>query len=320
MFPRVTARRRAVVAVAALVVGVVGCTSSEARLTALGEADEDGADRAVSTSSSPASAATAVVHASFAQAPAADATETAVRIDPPYTDCQRIAAAAGAGHPETSTQVVVRTAGWSDTIATVELAERIGDAWVCSGTMTARVGRSGVRPLLDRRSGDGTTPAGVFPLATMTAPDGQRFSFFGNSPDPGVGAGTYRRVQPGDCFGAVPGTAGYGHLRFDTSCPGPDDEYLPAVTGAYAHAALIGANMEPDVSGDEPGEIPYASAIFLHRFSYVSGESGATKPTSGCVSLALADLTTVLVALRPGTQFVIGPTGWLLDQLDVPTR
>lgn len=178
--------------------------------------------------------------------------------------------------------------------------------------MSARVGRSGLRPLLDRRSGDGTTPAGVFPLATMTAYDGQQFSFFGNAPDPGVTAGTYRRVTAGDCFGATPNTAGYGHLRFDTSCPGPDDEYLPRFVSSYSNAALIGANMEPSVSGDEAGEIPYASAIFLHRHSYVSGASGETRPTAGCVSLAQAELSAVLLAMTRDAVFVIGPTEWLI--------
>jgi L,D-peptidoglycan transpeptidase YkuD (ErfK/YbiS/YcfS/YnhG family) len=241
------------------------------------------------------------------------ATQPAVRVDPPFSDCQRIAMSVGVTQPSTTTQVIVRTAQWTDTTAVLEMATLIDHTWVCSAPMTARVGRNGVRPLLQRRSGDGTTPAGVFELATMTAPDGQRFSFFGNSADPGVTAGTYRRVQVGDCFGATPGTSGYGHLRYDTSCPGPDDEYLPDFTAAYSNAALIGANMEPDVSGDAPGETPYASAIFLHRFTYVSGQSGATKPTSGCVSLAQADLTAVLVGLATGTQFVIGPTEWLLD-------
>jgi L,D-peptidoglycan transpeptidase YkuD (ErfK/YbiS/YcfS/YnhG family) len=178
--------------------------------------------------------------------------------------------------------------------------------------MTARLGSDGVRPLELRRSGDGTTPAGVFPLGRMTAWDGQVFSVFGNSPDPGVSAGPYRKVRDGDCFGATPNHPDYGHLVFrdPANCPGPDDEYLPAITGAYEHAALIGANMEPDVSGDAPGEIPYASAIFLHRVSYDS--AGATKPTSGCVSLRHADLVSVLRALRPGVLFAIGETNWLL--------
>lgn len=241
------------------------------------------------------------------------ATQPAVRVDPPYSDCQRIAISVGAQHPATTTQVIVRATTWSDTTATVELATLVGHTWTCSAPMTGRVGHSGLRPLQDRRSGDGTTPAGVFALATMTAPDGQQFSFFGNAPDPGVTAGSYRRVQPGDCFGATPGTAGYGHLRNDTACAGADDEYLPRFTTTYSNAALIGANMEPDVSGDAPGETPFAAAIFLHRFTYISGQSGPTKPTSGCVSLAQPDLTAVLVGLDTGTQFVIGPTDWLLN-------
>jgi L,D-peptidoglycan transpeptidase YkuD (ErfK/YbiS/YcfS/YnhG family) len=164
--------------------------------------------------------------------------------------------------------------------------------------------------LLERRSGDGTAPAGVFPLATMTAWDGQRFSFFGNAPNPGVTAGTYRAVRTGDCFGATPNTPGYGHLRNDTACAGADDEYLPDFTGSYSSAALIGANTEPNVSGDAPGEIPYAAAIFLHRHAYDA--AGTPKPTSGCVSLALDELRAVLIAMRSDVLFVIGPTDWLL--------
>jgi L,D-peptidoglycan transpeptidase YkuD (ErfK/YbiS/YcfS/YnhG family) len=240
------------------------------------------------------------------------ATQPAVRVNPPYSDCQRIARLVATRQPTTTTQVIIRTAGWADTTATVEMATLVGSTWTCSMPMTGRVGRSGLRPLADRRSGDGTTPAGVFPLATMTGPDGQQFSFFGNAPDPGVTAGAYRQVQTGDCFGATPGTSGYGHLRDDTSCSGADDEYLPQFVSTYSNAALIGANMEPDVSGDAPGETPYAAAIFLHRFTYVSGQSGATKPTSGCVSLAQPDLSSVLIGVAAHTQFVIGPTQWLL--------
>jgi L,D-peptidoglycan transpeptidase YkuD (ErfK/YbiS/YcfS/YnhG family) len=242
----------------------------------------------------------------------ADATEPAIRVEPPYSDCQRIAMRVSADHPTATTQVLVRTAAWTDTTATLELATLADGTWTCGPPMVARVGRAGLRPLADRRSGDGTTPAGVFALGTMTAPDGQQFSFFGNAPDPGVSAGTYRAVQTGDCFGATAGTTGYGHLRYDTACPGPDDEYLPRFTTTCSNAALIGANMEPDVSGDAPGETAFASAIFLHRFTYVSGQSSTTKPTSGCVSLAQPDLSAVLVGLAPDTQFVIGPTDWLL--------
>ena len=195
---------------------------------------------------------------------AAAASTTAVRVPSTTvetTDCERIAAAVARRHgatrgtPVADQQVIVRTTAWADTTATLELATRTAGGWRCGAPMTARVGRHGVRPLLDRRSGDGTTPAGVFPLATMTAPDGQRFSFFGNDPDPGVTAGTYRDVRTGDCFGATPGTPGYGHLRDDPACTGPDDEYLPRFVQAYTHAALIGANnsssLKPLTSTDE---------------------------------------------------------------------
>ena len=93
-------------------------------------------------------------------------------------------------------------------------------------------------------------------------------------------------------------------------CPGPDDEYLPSFPKAYEHAALIGANMEPNVSGDAPGEPPYAAAIFLHRFSYDS--ANRPRPTAGCVSLAHDDLVTVLTTMRPGVLFAIGTKDWLL--------
>ncbi|MFN8023808.1 MAG: hypothetical protein U0Q03_19915 [Acidimicrobiales bacterium] len=277
--------------------------------------------------STPASSVASVASSVEAAAPAtigssALATTPAARLEPattvaPVTDCERVASAVAARHTTAgrapSMLVIVRSTAWTDTFATLEVATRTAGGWVCGAAMQARVGRAGTRPLLERRSGDGTTPAGVFPLATMTAPDGQRFSFFGNSPDPGVSASAYRRVQAGDCFGATPHTSGYGHLRVDTSCPGPDDEYLPRFVQAYTNAALIGANSEPDVSGDAPGETPYAAAIFLHRHVYTSGgTSGTTKPTSGCVSLAQADLTSVLIGMTPDVLFAIGPTDWLL--------
>ena len=230
----------------------------------------------------------------------------------PATPCEQVAFRVGLHHPGTTQVVVVLTPTAIATAGTLQLAQHTANGWQCGAAMPARVGRNGVRPLELRRSGDGTTPAGVFPLGRMTAWDGQAFSVFGNSPDPGVVAGTYRAVRSGDCFGATPNHPDYGHLVFRTAanCPGPDDEYLPAVTGAYEHAALIGANMEPDVSGDAPGEIPYASAIFLHRFSFDA--AGCTKPTSGCVSIGHTDLVNVLRALRPGVQFAIGDTNWLL--------
>jgi len=209
--------------------------------------------------------------------------------------------------------VVLATPGFGSTDGNAFVAARGRDGvWRCqTDTVAASFGSSGTRPLADRRSGDGTTPAGVFPLGKVTAWDGQTFSVFGNSPDPGVRANvTYRAVRNEDCWGATPGTARYNHVVNLPNCPGPADEWLPRFGEVYSHAAVIGANLDP-VSGDAPGETPFAAAIFLHRHSYTAGNQ--PKPTSGCVSLAAADLVTVLRLLDPAlsTHFAIGPTTFL---------
>jgi L,D-peptidoglycan transpeptidase YkuD (ErfK/YbiS/YcfS/YnhG family) len=213
-------------------------------------------------------------------------------------------------HREAGQLIVTRTSAFGVTSGFVDVAAKVDGVWRCQrGTEVAMVGRNGTRPIADRRSGDGTAPAGVFPLGTTTAWDGQTFQFFGNAADPGV-RGTYRAVRAGDCWGARPNTSTYNHLYRSTVCPSPD-EYLPNITGAYVHAAVIGANTEPDVSGDAPGETPYAAAIFLHRHAYTG--SGEVKPTSGCVSLAIQDLVPTLALIDPALnpRFAIGPTDWL---------
>ncbi len=258
--------------------------------------------------------ATVVAVPSAAVSQPATANTTAVRATGPRptSTCQQVAFQVGLHQIGVSQVIVVLTPTAASSTGTLQVAERTAVGWVCGAAHTARLGKNGTRPLLQRRSGDGTTPAGVFPLGVMTAWDGQVFSFFGNSADPGVTAGPYRRVRVGDCFGATPNAPSYGHLVYRTAanCPGPDDEYLPGVTGAYEHAALIGANMEPNVSGDAPGETPYAAAIFLHRFSYDA--AGLTKPTAGCVSLAHADLLSVLRVMRSDVRFAIGDSAWLV--------
>jgi L,D-peptidoglycan transpeptidase YkuD (ErfK/YbiS/YcfS/YnhG family) len=217
-----------------------------------------------------------------------------------------------ARHPEVRQFVVMQTSNFAATTGTVEVAVRTDNGtWRCQrGPQPAKFGRAGTRPLLDRRSGDDTTPAGVFPLGRVTAWDGQTFSIFGNQPDPGVLA-PYRAVRSEDCWGAVPNSARYNHVVNRPGCSGPD-EWLQKIGDVYAHAAVIGANLDP-ISGDAPGETPYAAAIFLHRNSYSS--SGAPQGTSGCVSLAMNDLVDTIRLLDPrlNTHFAIGPTSWLRD-------
>ena len=207
-----------------------------------------------------------------------------------------------AGTPSGARQVVVVTASGSR--ADVDLLVHDGNRWTCSRmNMSGRVGRNGVRALAQRRSGDGTTPGGVFPLASMTAPDGQTFQFFGNGVNPGV-RGTWRQIRRGDCWGATPNTAAYNQLvtRTAANCQSPD-EYLINFQGAYSRAAIIGANMGPTRSGNAPGEPALAAAIFLHRHSYDAG--GNSRATAGCVSLNTDNLIYVLQRLVPGQAYFV---------------
>ena len=251
--------------------------------------------------------ATTIEAAATATTAASRASRRGIDDDCDLTLAHRI----GTSHPEAGQLIIVRTTDWVTTTGYLDVAHREANGtWACErGHQPAVVGRAGTRPLLQRRSGDGTTPAGFFPLDTTTAWDGQRFQFFGNGPDPGV-QGTYRQVKPEDCWGATPGDLTYGHLVNQPNCPGPDDEDLERIGDIYVHAALIGANPEPNVSGDSPGEIPYAAAIFLHRHNYGAGRTnGPVKPTSGCVSLAIDDLVATLQLIDPAQHpyFAIGP-------------
>jgi L,D-peptidoglycan transpeptidase YkuD (ErfK/YbiS/YcfS/YnhG family) len=229
----------------------------------------------------------------------------------PAAQCDLITAQALAGrHPDARQFVIVAADSWTTTTATLQVVARSANGtWRCQqAPVVATLGRSGSRPLAERRSGDGTTPAGSFPLGSVRAWDGQQFQFFGNRPDPGV-RGSYRLVRNEDCWGATPNTPTYQALVNDPGCSSPD-EWLTRIGDVYGHAAVIGANLDP-ISGNAPGETPFAAAIFLHRNSYAA--SGASKPTSGCVSLGEDDLEFALKLIDPslGVQFAIGELGWL---------
>jgi L,D-peptidoglycan transpeptidase YkuD (ErfK/YbiS/YcfS/YnhG family) len=282
--------------------------------------------------STTATTATTVVAATESAAAASTTTGGIPEVAPPLNSAARVtttaardiefdidatcdiatAEALAARHPGVRQFVIVKTTSFAVSSGTVEVVGRsIDGTWRCQrAAQTARLGRNGTRVLADRRSGDGTTPAGVFPLGSVTAWDGQTFQFFGNSPDPGV-RGTYRDVRREDCWGATPNTARYQHVVNLPECPGPDDEWLAGVGGAYSNAAVIGANLDP-ISGDAPGETPFAAAIFLHRHSYAA--DGSPRGLSGCVSLAQSDLEYTLRAIDPALnpQFAIGPVDYLL--------
>jgi L,D-peptidoglycan transpeptidase YkuD (ErfK/YbiS/YcfS/YnhG family) len=213
-------------------------------------------------------------------------------------------------HPATRQFVIVGADSWTSTVASLQIVAKAANGqWRCQqAPVVARVGKDGLRPLAERRSGDGTTPAGSFPLGSVRAWDGQQFEFFGNRPDPGV-RGAYREVRYEDCWGATPHTPSYQALVDAPRCTSPD-EWLAGVGDVYGHAAVIGANLDP-ISGTAPNEPALAAAIFLHRNSYSA--TGASRPTSGCVSLGEDDLEVALRLIDPalGVQFAIGEWNWL---------
>ena len=213
-------------------------------------------------------------------------------------------------HPTTRQFVIVGAGTWTSSTASLQIVARSANGdWRCQqAPVVARVGTNGLRLLIERRSGDGTTPAGVFPLGSVQAWDGQQFQFFGNLADPGA-RGPYRRVRYEDCWGATPHTPSYQALVNAPGCSSPD-EWLTGVGDVYGHAAVIGANLDP-ISGSAPGEPALAAAIFLHRNSYSA--SGGSRSTSGCVSLAEDDLEVALRLIDPAldVRFAIGEWGWL---------
>ena len=96
--------------------------------------------------------------------------------------------------------------------------------WQCAAMdMPGRVGSNGVRELATRRSGDGTTPGGIFGLGTMTAPNRDVVPVLRQRRASGELHGSWHQVQAGDCWGATPGTPDYNVLvsRPDSACNAP---------------------------------------------------------------------------------------------------
>ena len=186
--------------------------------------DDDGGCGLAATPAVAPTAAAAIPEAAPPLNSAARVTTTAARdieFDIDATCDIATAQALAARHPGVRQFVLVKTTSFTVSSGTVEVVGRSVDGtWRCQrAAQFARLGRNGTRVLADRRSGDGTTPAGVFPLGSVTAWDGQTFQFFGNSPDPGV-RGTYRNVRHEDCWGATPNTARYQHVVNLPQCPG----------------------------------------------------------------------------------------------------
>jgi len=194
--------------------------------------------------------------------------------------------------PAASQQLItVQAATSRSTYATTRTWSRVDGCWISpGGAYTARVGRNGVRK--DKREGDGSTPAGTFPIGG---------TMYGNSPRPGVSY-PYVRLRCGDWWVEDPKSPAYNTFqrigcgrRPPFKVTTPDLSRSPR---AYAHLAVIEYNTHPALRGR-------GSGIFLHV------QIG--KATSGCISLRRPALVHVLRWLDPGAQpqIAIGAKGSL---------
>jgi len=189
--------------------------------------------------------------------------------------------------------VVVTAPTWSSTSGSLTTYEKVGGHWrIVHAALPARLGRSGFSA--DHHEGDGTTPAGSFPLTGI----------MGRQPDPGVRF-PYRQLLPGDCWVSDASSPSYNQLVTASPCVKPNEDMYAIGIGPYRYLATVGYNVDPVVPG-------LGSAIFLHRHQYDS--AGRTVATSGCVSLSEADLLAVLRWLDPSRhpRILMGPDSWLI--------
>ncbi|MGH8893528.1 MAG: L,D-transpeptidase family protein [Actinomycetes bacterium] len=202
-------------------------------------------------------------------------------------------------------QVLVATSrGWSSSFARLRSYERAGDGtWrQVRGPVTARIGRNGFVAADRRRQGSSTTPAGTFGIPRA----------FGIWADPGT-ALPYREVDATDWWPYDPRDPSTYNVWQTRRTAGSDwrpgwAEDLSSYGRQYRHAAVLDYNLPSGVhrSGGErvarqPADTRRGGGIFLHI-----DRPGAT---TGCVSVAQADMRAVLRWLDPSRDpvVVMGP-------------
>jgi L,D-peptidoglycan transpeptidase YkuD (ErfK/YbiS/YcfS/YnhG family) len=183
--------------------------------------------------------------------------------------------------------ITVNTSTYATSYGLLTIWLKQGACWDrIAGPYPARLGFNG---LSDHKvEGDGTTPSGIYGIGPV---------MYGNSSNPGVRY-PYDPLVCGDWWDEDPTSRWYNKF-VQIPCgsypawTGGDSEALWTETTAYQSFAVIDYNTDPVV--------PYrGSAIFLH--------DGIAAPTTGCVSLAPAELDQVLDWLAPNDdpRIVIG--------------
>ena len=201
--------------------------------------------------------------------------------------------------------VVVTSSSWTSSHATLRTFEKGSDGrWRAQlGPMRARIGSRGFATAATRRQGSAKTPAGTFriPLA------------IGRYADPGT-ALPYTQFDRNDWWPYDPRSPRTYNVFQTRRVAGAAwrtswAEHLWSYGGQYRFAAVIDYNLPRGVyrSGSqwfarEPANTRKGGGIFLH----VNGPGG----TAGCITLAAADMKSVLRWLDPAMKprIVMGPT------------
>ncbi len=196
------------------------------------------------------------------------------------------------GVPEDCTQLIVAVAPtWDSARGELRLFERSqGGNWeAVSGPLPVLFGKNGVawgtglagqnEPGLRKKERDGRAPAGVFEIGKVFGYDTQL--------PPGADY-PYHHVTEADVWSDDPQSPNYNrHIVIDPKNPPDNYTHEKMRSGDFAYHWLIEIrhNSDPPVPGA-------GSAIFFHI------RRGVNRPTTGCTTMAKADLVKLITWLR----------------------
>jgi L,D-peptidoglycan transpeptidase YkuD (ErfK/YbiS/YcfS/YnhG family) len=178
---------------------------------------------------------------------------------------------------------IVTTTSWRSTRGGMTLWQKGSTGWhsVRNG-IPVWVGRNGFQYATRRHEGDGTTPAGKFPM---------RFAFGARS-NPGALLG-WTQLHSDSCWS---GERKDYNTYVRRSCTTRDENLWASRALAYRYAAVVGFNDNPAVWGR-------GSGIFLHE--------SLNQPTHGCISMSETNLLWTLRWMPKGAWVVMGPQAYV---------
>ena len=205
--------------------------------------------------------------------------------------------------PNSLQALVVKNTAWDSSYAEVESWWRssAGAPWQMLRRAPGRVGYNGIK--LDRHEGDGTTPAGMFPILWG----------FGTGPNPNAKGMTWHTFDGNDWW-AEDSLDAPTYNTYQTSRPATAKwrtnhaEHLADFPVLYQYAWVIGFNRPR--FGTRPATEPQpnltaGSGIFFHV---------GTGSTAGCVAVPQARALSISQWLDPGKHpvILIGEDNWLM--------